>query len=204
MTTIREWGTKLVVQGCIKRVGRPTKLTPVEDVALEQFFSKVREEGGLIDREGIVVMAHEVIRKNRPELTIEEVPTFGDSHARDYKRRKGWSFRAGTTDRRPSTILDILQDSEWRRLVLDVFENPRKHSISMPENLQSIPTCLRLAADETPVHFLFRWIFLWKGSTERCHLKTGDTLKPHVSPLMYHDHAKKKTQNHATFFLACG
>ena len=50
-----------------------------------------KEEGGLIDREGIVVMAHEVIRKNRPELTIEEIPTFGDSYARDYKRRTGCS-----------------------------------------------------------------------------------------------------------------
>ena len=46
---------------------------------------------------------------------------------------------------------------------------------------------------------LFLFQILWKGSTERCYPKIGDTLKAHVSPLIYHDHAKKKTQNHATF-----
>ena len=63
VSIMREWGTKLFVQGCIKPVGRPTKLTSVEDAALEQFFNKMREEGGVADREGIVVMAYEVIRK---------------------------------------------------------------------------------------------------------------------------------------------
>ena len=97
-------------------------------------------------------MAHEPIPKICPELTIEEVPTFGASYGSDWKRRKGLSFRRGNTDRRPSTVADILADDEWRCLVQDVFENPKNHGLLIPERLQVIRPRLRLAADETQLH----------------------------------------------------
>ena len=40
VSTMREWGTKLLVVGCIKPMGRPPKLTPTEDAALKQFFAE--------------------------------------------------------------------------------------------------------------------------------------------------------------------
>ena len=241
VSTLRDWGKKLAVQGCTNPIGRPGKLTHEESTALKTYFDDVRAEGASVDRECIALLAKDLVAKSRPYLAPECTPSFDANWARDFKRRYDMTWRSGDTDRAPSTCADIVADNEWRRQLLDVFANPAAHGIIMPEGMTSTPRCCRLAMDETPIHYfpslkgtyegtgvsnvyiaysdekrmitgspvtdpdgnIFLFPLLWKGTTTLCHPKVSPTVTQYTSPLVMHDHAKKKTQTHATFERLC-
>ena len=173
------------------------------------------------------------MKKSRPHLEGIDAPSFDAEWSRDWKRRFQLSWRSGDTDRRESTLADIVSDNAWRKQLIDVFENPANHGIVMPTGVSCIPPKLRLAMDETPLHYfpclkgtfeasgvknvhishsnekrmvtgspitdiegnVFLFQILWKGTSVRCHPKIGETLKPFISDLVVHDHAKKKNPN---------
>lgn len=41
---------------------------------------------------------------------------------------------------------------------------------------------------------------IWKGTTEGCHARVPEVVKPHISPKNFESHAVRKNQTHATFF----
>ena len=106
-----------------------------------------------MDREAVTVLVAKLMEKTRSHLPVEEMPCFTEAWPRDWKRRKGFPWRENDTYRRPSTIADISEDNQWRRLVLDVFNNPEAHGLHMPAGLRSIPPKVCLALDETPLQY---------------------------------------------------
>jgi len=111
-------------------MGRPSTLDVDETAAVVKYFGSIRPEGGSVDRETLQVLAKEAVKKNRG-LNSGEVKGvyFNDSWSRDFKHRQGWIWRSGDTDRKPSTIADIVEDNKWRKFVQDVFDNPSHHGI---------------------------------------------------------------------------
>ena len=152
VSTLRDWGKKLAVQGCTNPIGRPGKLSHEESTALKTYFDDVRAEGASVDRECIGLLVKDLVAKSGPYLAPECTSSFDANWARDFKRRYDMTWRSGDTDRAPSTCADIVADNEWRRQVLDVFANPAAHGIIMPEGMTSIPRCCPVAMDETQIH----------------------------------------------------
>ena len=60
---VHQTGVKLAVQGHIAPIGRLRKLTAVGDKAITEYFCTVRAEGGVVDREGVTVLADEILKK---------------------------------------------------------------------------------------------------------------------------------------------
>ena len=100
------------------------------------------------------MLATEVIQTSRL-LNSGELKgvCFNEMWARDFKRWQGWRWKSADTDRKPSTSADIVEDNKWRKLVLDVFDNPDHHGIPMSSDHTAIAKSFRLAMDETPLKY---------------------------------------------------
>ena len=107
------------------------------------------------------------MKKSRPHLEGIDAPSFDAEWSRDWKRRFNLEYRSGDTDRRASTLADIVANNRWRQQLTDVFKNLANHGIAMPTGFSCIPPKLRLAMDETPLHY-FPCL---KGTYEACGVK---------------------------------
>ena len=152
-STLRDWADRFALQGRTNPMGRPSTLTAEENAAVVvKYFDGTRAEGAKLNEDGILVMAQQVVRACRGSNALANL-YFNESWARDFKRRQGWTWRTGNTDRRPSIVADTIVDNKWRKFVQNVFLHPALHGIPMSLGYSSVPPQLRLAFDETPLKY---------------------------------------------------
>ena len=60
---------------------------------------------------------------------------------------------AVTTERLPSSELELINENQWRRLFTKIVQRPREHGISGSNVNDVIPPCLQWALDETPLQY---------------------------------------------------
>ena len=63
------------------------------------------------------------------------------------------SCRAVTTERLPSSELELINDNQWRRLFPEIVRRPSEHGISGNNVNDGILICLQWALDETPLQY---------------------------------------------------
>ena len=186
-STVWGWKLQLQQQKTLKGVGRPGLLTTPEETELLEVLTLARQRGTVLDSETVGKFASEVARFARPACSLGR-----DRFTRDWvthlkKRHKLTNLRGSSSDKPPSTPVDLAADNEWRTSFEKFVQDPRAFGVDS----DPVPSSLQFAVDETPLQYVpkCRGTFMMRGESDRSIYIAGsaDKRQATATPLLCRD-----------------